>query len=81
MMKTKTVHEIMFKPDRNGRKRAYYFSRDMFRWFPMGLDKAEFELSTGAATLCEGKRFPTTGEVKAQAEGEAIFNAIMKGQL
>lgn len=61
-MKSEKTHEVRFKTDRNGRQRAYYYSREMYRWFPMGLEQAKLEVATGKATVAEGKQFPTSSE-------------------
>lgn len=43
------MKEITFKCDKRGQKRALYFSRSQFRWFPMPLAEAEVAVATGAA--------------------------------
>ena len=43
------VKEITFKCDKNGKKRAMYWSKSQFRWFPMPLAEAEMLVATGAA--------------------------------
>ncbi len=44
-----TTKEITFKCNKRGQKRAYYFSRGQFRWFPMPTAEAELAIATGAA--------------------------------
>lgn len=41
--------EITFKCDKHGNKRAYYWSRSQFRWFPMPLVEAETAVAAGIA--------------------------------
>jgi hypothetical protein len=46
-MNTKT--EIRYTTSRKGQRRAWYWSSQMFRWFPMPLAEAEMLVMTGAA--------------------------------
>lgn len=40
---------IKFKVIKSGQKRAYYYSRRQFRWFPMPLAEAELLIATEKA--------------------------------
>lgn len=40
---------IKFKHDKNGKKRAYRYSRLQHRWFPIGREKAEILLASEEA--------------------------------
>lgn len=44
-----SAREITFKTDNRRKKRAYYFSRRQFRWFPMPVKSAEHLISSGEA--------------------------------
>jgi hypothetical protein len=47
------VKEIRFKIDKNGRRRAYYFSYRAMRWFPMSADEADILIATEQAYVPE----------------------------
>jgi len=56
---TETQSEIWFQVDRNGKPRAYTFSRRQFRSFPMGMDEAKLLIATGQAVQTSGHPFPS----------------------
>ena len=54
------MKEITFKCDKRANKRAYYWSRSQFRWFPTPLTEAELAVATGGALFV-----PITKAVKS----------------
>ena len=50
--------EIKFSVTKKGVKRAYYFSRPMYRWFPLPLAEAKQKLAAGKAFLYEEPKKP-----------------------
>lgn len=48
-MLKKGQYEVAIKIDKRGKERAYRFDRMQVRHYPMGLDEAKFDISTGKA--------------------------------
>jgi hypothetical protein len=42
----KNVSEVRFAVDKRGRTRAYYYSRQCMRWFPIGFEEAKVLVAT-----------------------------------
>lgn len=63
------MKEVTFKTDNRGKKRAYYFARQQFRWFPMPLKEAEGLIASGEAFFTPLHRTLLTPGGRAVSEG------------
>lgn len=70
------INEVLYKSNRNGQRRAYYYSRPCMRWMPLSIAKADMLVASGQATEVGRLRMPTASELKAEATGDAICAAL-----
>jgi len=69
--------EIRIDTDKNGKKAAYYFSRNAFRWFRMKIAEAELLIATcSAKSVTYGPDFTKYGAAIMHTEKQGGMTII-----